>query len=180
MSHFDDYSGGNAETYDYNRRVDTVEPIYEDGESANEMSYDPAAEDDRTNAGASDLGESHISFLDANDRYDPNYLFGILQDALPKQTDAFTTEQQRRDQAEVVWERVRRWLWANPNPEQRQAAADVRGAGDATCLHLVCKLHNPPEDVVQALIESALDTVQWTEFARMVALASRLCQWGQP
>jgi len=123
------------------------------------------------------MDDSHGSFLESVDRNDPNYLFGILQDALPKAVPAVTTtsattsekqtaelQQQRRDQTELVWERVRRWLWANPHATQRLAAADVRGVGDATCLHLVCKLHNPPEDVVHALLEAAPDTLpQWTD-----------------
>jgi Ankyrin repeats (3 copies)/Ion transport protein/Ankyrin repeats (many copies) len=104
------------------------------------------------------LNGSYAAFLDGTGRNDPNYLFGLLQEALPKQADVVVKEH-----AEVVWERVRRWLWANPHPQQRQAAADVRGVGDATCLHIVCKLHNPPEDVVQALVEAAEDTVQWTD-----------------
>lgn len=133
------------------------------------------------------MDDSHGSLLESVDRNDPNYLFGILQDALPKAADsgadggaaakhqqaAATSsgserqQQQRRDQTELVWERVRRWLWANPHASQRQAAADVRGVADATCLHLVCKLHNPPEDVVHALLEAAgsADNAlpQWTD-----------------
>ena len=112
------------------------------------------------------VDDSHGSFLESVDRNDPSYLFGLLQEALPKSGEQETAEvqQQRRDQTEIVWERVRRWLWANPHASQRQAAADVRGVGDATCLHLVCKLHNPPEDVVHALLEAAPDTLpQWTD-----------------
>jgi ankyrin repeat protein len=102
--------------------------------------------------------DSHFSFLNGNDRNDPNYLYGILQEALPK-THETNDEQHRRDQMEVVWERVRRWLWANPDMAQRQQAAEIRGVNDATCLHIVCKLHNPPEDIVQSLVEASHDVV---------------------
>lgn len=135
--------------------------IEDDGEEGEE--YTAAGEEDADGDAPSTMGDSHASFMNGNNRNDPNYLFGLLQDALPKQTEIAVTDQQRRDQAEVVWDRVRRWLWANPHPHQRQAAADVRGVGDVTCLHMVCKLHNPPEDVVQALVEAAQDTVPWTD-----------------
>lgn len=104
---------------------------------------------------------SHASFLEGNGRNDPNFLFDLFQNSVPKQSE--TTSVLVKEHSEAVWERARRWLWANPHPQQRQAAADIRGAGDATCLHIVCKYHNPPEDVVQALIEAAFDTVQWTD-----------------
>jgi Ion transport protein/Ankyrin repeats (3 copies) len=106
------------------------------------------------------LSESHFSFSNGPDKNDPSYLYALLQDALPKQTEAAAlNEQQRRDQAELVWERVHRWLWANPDPIQRQDAAEVRGIGDTTCLHIVCKLHNPPDDIVQALIDASPESV---------------------
>jgi len=155
-------------------------PIYEDedvgGSSNNESFQMEEDEDDYGQRFAEyaanhastqfSMDDSHGSFLESVDRNDPNYLFGILQDALPTSPTAELSaelQQQRRDQTEAVWERVRRWLWANPHATQRQAAADVRGVGDATCLHLVCKLHNPPEDIVHALLEAAMDTPQWTD-----------------
>ena len=107
---------------------------------------------------------------------DPSVLFGILEEAIPKQqlkdgkgdtaggTQQDTAlQQQTRDMVELAWDRVRRWMWAHPVFEDRQAAAYVRGQNDATPLHLVCKLHNPPEDIVQALVEAAPDAVSWTD-----------------
>jgi ankyrin repeat protein len=160
-------SNGSGSSQQY-RGQPAPDPVYEEegasSASSNDDSY--AVEDEEYTAAGFDgpnLGDSHASLLNNQDRDDPNYLYGLLQEALPKQGEAAVTELQRRDQAEIVWERVRRWLWANPHLSQRQAAVDVRGVGDATCLHIVCKLHNPPEDIVHALVDAALDTVQWTD-----------------
>ena len=176
---FDHYSGGNAATYNYDRSVDTYDDDQDEGQHRRHSNMDPNEEDHaddeymdeasynpqdfpHQNPGDSECGASHTSLLDAADRNDPNYLYSILHEA-PKNSADVLTEQQRRDQAELVWERVRRWLWANPHPSQRQAIADVRGVGDATCLHLVCKFQHPPEDIVQALLDAGLDCVQSTD-----------------
>ena len=108
---------------------------------------------------------SHVSFMTGIDRSDPNYLYRLLQEALPKATSAAASgsdgqqEDHRNDQMEAVWEHVRRWLWANPEIEQRRDAAEMRGVNDATSLHIVCKLYNPPEDIVQALVDASIDVV---------------------
>lgn len=181
--HFDHYSGGNAATYNYDRRqarhYEMEDQHHEnehddDYEMEEEGSYDLHDHGDYTQTSAgpsSDCGNSHTSLLDPADRNDPNYLYSILHEANnnnlnshhQNNTSALLTEQQRRDQAELVWERVRRWLWANPHPAQRQALADVRGVGDATCLHLVCKLHNPPEDIVSALLSASDNCIRSTD-----------------
>ena len=116
--------------------------------------------------GHDSLDDSHMSFLNGADRNDPNYLYGLLQEALPKAhatpapgSDGQQEDQHRSDQMEVVWEHVRRWLWANPEIEQRRDAAEIRGVNDATSLHIVCKLYNPPEDIVQALVDASHDVV---------------------
>jgi ankyrin repeat protein len=72
-------------------------------------------------------------------------------------------QQYKRDQMEHAWEKVRRWLWSHPEPADRRAAAYVRGQADATSLHLACKLHNPPVEVVAALVEAAHDTAGWAD-----------------
>ena len=102
---------------------------------------------------------------------DPARLFGILEEGLrlmPKQGEAGGPSsnaelQKRRDLAEHTWDFVRRWMWAHPQPEQRQAAAFIRGQHDATPLHLMCKLPNPPPDVIAALVESAPEIASWTD-----------------
>jgi len=130
------------------------------------------------------------------ENYGPGFLLATLEDALPKQQDQQqqigqeltpAELQKRREQLESMWERVRRWLWANGGDiggtssnsnddrnigttgaaggmeNNRRAAAHLRGSTDATCLHLICKLPNPPLDVVQAIVEAAPDVVSWTD-----------------
>ena len=101
---------------------------------------------------------------------DPARLFGILEEGLrmlPKQGEAGPASnaelQKRRDLAEHTWDFVRKWMWAHPLPEQRQAAAFIRGQYDATPLHLMCKLPNPPPDVIAALVDSAPEIASWTD-----------------
>lgn len=102
---------------------------------------------------------------------DPAKLFGILEEGLrlmPKQGEVGgpmpnAELQKRRDSAEHTWDFVRRWMWGHPSPEQRQAAAFIRGQYDATPLHLMCKLPNPPSDVIAALVESAPEIASWTD-----------------
>jgi len=99
------------------------------------------------------------------DENDPAFLFTVLEDVMPRYEDASPGNelQQKRELAEQVWDAVRKWMWANPLPEQRQAAAYMRGAADATPLHLMCKLHHPPVDVIAAVVEAAPEIVAWTD-----------------
>ena len=99
---------------------------------------------------------------------EPARLFSILEEALPTTNEAgralTTAEQQlKRDVAEHTWDLVRRWMWTHPHQEQRQAAAYIRGQADATPLHLMCKLHHPPDDIIAALVEAAPEIVGWTD-----------------
>jgi Ankyrin repeat len=99
---------------------------------------------------------------------EPARLFSMLEEALPAQTEAarpLTTAelQLKRDLAEHTWDLVRRWMWTHPHPEQRRAAAYIRGAADATPLHLMCKVHNPPDDIIAAMVEAAIEIVSWTD-----------------
>jgi hypothetical protein len=102
---------------------------------------------------------------------DPARLFGILEDGLrliPKLGEgggpASNAElQKRRDLAESTWDAVRRWLWSHTLPEQRQAAAYIRGQYDVTPLHLMCKLPNPPHDIIAALVDVAPEVASWTD-----------------
>jgi ankyrin repeat protein len=101
---------------------------------------------------------------------DPAQLFSILEEGSPKQGEFATgplqpgsESQKRRDLSEQVWDLVRRWMWTHPLPEQRQAAAFVRGTHDATSLHLMCKLPNPPPDVILTLVDSAPEIASWTD-----------------
>lgn len=94
-------------------------------------------------------------------------LFIIIEEGMPRPNgnrQLTTVEaQQRRDHVDQTWDNIRKWLWAHQNPEDRAAAASVRGSNDATPLHNVCKLSNPPQDIIQALLEAAPETVMWPD-----------------
>jgi hypothetical protein len=106
-------------------------------------------------------------------------LFAILEDAVPRQQQQQQQQQQqgvdgygqglylnaadelqrRRENEEQCWDQVRRWLWTHASPHDRAAAMLVRGHGDVTPLHLICKLNNPPTDVVTELVMAAPEVV---------------------
>lgn len=115
------------------------------------------------------MDQSHYSVSDDNDNeLDPAHLYMKLEEAIPKVTEAgrvltIAEQQQKREMVEHVWDTVRHWLRRHPLTEERQAAAYVRGQADATPLHLMCKLHNPPIDVIQEFVESAPEVVTWTD-----------------
>jgi ankyrin repeat protein len=94
-------------------------------------------------------------------------LYVIIEDGMPRPNEnrQLTTAEanQRKALIDQTWERIRKWLWAHQDPEEREAAATVRGNNDATPLHNVCKLSNPPADIVQALYEAAAETVTWAD-----------------
>lgn len=104
---------------------------------------------------------------------DPARLFGILEENMPRHEQAggggtSTTLsanelQQKREMAEHTWDLVRKWLWAHPRLEQRQAASYIRGTAEATALHLMCKLPYVPVDVIRAMVEAAPEIVSWTD-----------------
>jgi ankyrin repeat protein len=139
------------------------------------MHLDEESMMDDYNDDETENNQSFLNLLPEDDEAgndDPAQLFAILEDAInqtAKQTGdtgrALTAveQQQKRENAEHTWDRVRRWMWAHPQVEQRQAAAFIRGQADATALHLMCKLHNPPDDIIQAIVDSAVDVVSWTD-----------------
>jgi hypothetical protein len=88
-------------------------------------------------------------------------------------------EIRRAERLDKMYDAVRKWLRAhssNPNtlssslvaavpadPALRHAAATHSGLFGMTPLHLLCKLPNPPVDIVADLIECAPETLQWSE-----------------
>ena len=92
---------------------------------------------------------------------DPGKLLAIVEEAVPMDVRAHgriltaAEQQNNREAIDNMWEQVRRWLWNHPSDEERNAAAHVRGGYDATALHLMCKFHNPPADIIQAIVEAA-------------------------
>lgn len=97
----------------------------------------------------------------------PERLFAILEEAVPRpdETLILTAEevQRRRELVEHTWDQVRRWLWTHESQEARAAAAYVRGQADVTPLHLMCKLNNPPTDVISDIVEAAPEVVSWVD-----------------
>ena len=91
-------------------------------------------------------------------------------------------EIRRAERLDKMYDAVREWLRThsdNPNmppspaaaatpptpadPVLKHAAATHLGLFGMTPLHLLCKLPNPPVDIVADLIECAPETLQWAE-----------------
>eukprot|EP00986_Skeletonema_menzelii_P021064 scaffold33080_cov148-Skeletonema_menzelii.AAC.1 len=68
-----------------------------------------------------------------------------------------------REMLQQTWDGIREWLAAHPNRSDRQNAAMHQGQFLTTTLHMVCKLSDPPVDVVQSLIECSEETVTWPD-----------------
>jgi hypothetical protein len=123
------------------------------------------------NEGASEKYEDwgETSFKDDDDQTDagPSRLFAILEEAVPRpgENRPMTNKevQTRKEMVEHTWDQVRRWLWSHPDPQDRSAAAYVRGQADASPLHMMCKLDNPPHDIIAELVAAAPETVSWTD-----------------
>lgn len=99
---------------------------------------------------------------DGEDDQGPVKLFSILEEAVPRPNEEMDM-QRRRELVEHTWDLVRRWLWTHPNSEDRCAAAYIRGQANATPLHLMCKLNNPPADLIQDIVDAAPDVAGWTD-----------------
>ena len=97
----------------------------------------------------------------------PERLFAILEETVPRPDEALNLTQEqmqmRKEMVEQTWERVRKWFWTHASQEERAAAAHIRGNADATPLHLMCKLNNPPTDVVQNIVEAAPEVVSYVD-----------------
>jgi hypothetical protein len=97
----------------------------------------------------------------------PDRLFAILEEAVPRPDEnlLLTAEdlQRRREVVEQTWDQVRRWLWAHESQEERAAAAYIRGQADVTPLHLMCKLNNPPTEIINDIVEAAPEVVSWVD-----------------
>lgn len=97
----------------------------------------------------------------------PERLFAILEEAVPRpdETVLLSTEdlQRRRELIERAWDQVRRWLWAHVSQEERAAAAYIRGQSEVTPLHLMCKLNNPPTDIINDIVQAAPEVCGWAD-----------------
>ncbi len=124
-----------------------------------------------TSSHAHDAG-THVSSrgtlpLQEEDPLGPERLFAILEEAVPRPdaTVILTTEesQRRRELIEHAWDLIRRWLWAHTSQEERAAAAYIRGQGEVTPLHLMCKLNNPRADIVREIVAAAPEVCGWAD-----------------
>lgn len=117
-------------------------------------------------ASAADRLSGIMSSTSPEDDGGPEQLFSILEEvARGNETPLLTPEgvQRRRDVVEQGWDQVRRWLWTHESHESRAAAAYVRGHDGTTALHLMCKLRNPPSEVITEMIEAAPEIVGWVD-----------------
>mgnify|MGYP001975259164 CR=1 FL=1 len=62
-----------------------------------------------------------------------------------------------------TWEALTEWLIAHPSDEERGASATHRGQFGTTALHLLCKLPDPPIDVVRGIILCEKDVASWQD-----------------
>jgi len=62
-----------------------------------------------------------------------------------------------------TWNSIREWLESHPSNNDRQLAAQHTGQFLTTTLHMVCKLLDPPVDIIQSLIDCAPETVEWQD-----------------
>jgi hypothetical protein len=96
---------------------------------------------------------------------DHTRIFVIIEEGMPRTSDSrqLTKEEaaKRKEVIEHTWEEVRKWLWMHQDSDDRKNAATVWGGNDATPLHNVCKLTNPPANVVQGILGAAPEMVAW-------------------
>ena len=118
--------------------------------------------------GVATLGASTIRTDDVGAN-DVAALYGICEAALPGPNDpplADMTPKQRsrrESQLERTWEALTEWLIAHPSDEERSASATHRGQFGTTALHLLCKLPDPPVDVVRGIISCEKDVASWQD-----------------
>lgn len=111
---------------------------------------------------------------------DPAYLYVLCEMAMPlsdqRGGNSSTTRggtntmitakeaQRRNERMERLWDAIRHWIETHPAKDEQTLAAQYQGAFSTTALHMVCKLPNPPADVVQSLIDCSIETVLWADF----------------
>mmetsp|Transcript_31180 Transcript_31180/g.70515 ORF Transcript_31180/g.70515 Transcript_31180/m.70515 type:complete len:884 (-) Transcript_31180:72-2723(-) len=68
-----------------------------------------------------------------------------------------------REMMNTTWDSIREWLAAHPSESERSLAATHQGQFLTTALHMVCKLMDPPVDIIESLIECAPETATWPD-----------------
>ncbi|MGB1603961.1 MAG: hypothetical protein ACPIOQ_65120, partial [Promethearchaeia archaeon] len=123
---------------------------------------------DQTYGGVATLGASTIRTDDVG-HHKNDALYGICEAALPGPNDpplADMTPKQRsrrESQLEHTWEALREWLIAHPSDEERSASATHLGQFSTTALHLLCKLPDPPVDVVRGIVSCETEVASWQD-----------------
>eukprot|EP00567_Pseudictyota_dubia_P007643 CAMPEP_0197445272 /NCGR_PEP_ID=MMETSP1175-20131217/10532_1 /TAXON_ID=1003142 /ORGANISM="Triceratium dubium, Strain CCMP147" /LENGTH=984 /DNA_ID=CAMNT_0042976205 /DNA_START=119 /DNA_END=3073 /DNA_ORIENTATION=+ len=90
-------------------------------------------------------------------------LYVICENALPRGEEPGSLTAVGREQLDQAWESIREWLTAHPSVQERQLAATYQGHHNTAAIHLVCKLVDPPLDIVEALVACSPETVRWQD-----------------
>lgn len=118
-----------------------------------------------TRAGASTIATDDIG-------HDVSRLYTLVETAMmnmPAPTNENNSELRPTEIAKMkemllqTWDSIREWLDSHPSSTDRQQAAMHTGQFLTTALHMVCKLNDPPVDVIESLIECAPETVEWPD-----------------
>jgi len=116
---------------------------------------------------ASAVLTANVSVLNQEQNQGPEKLFQILEDAVIKPDEALLMNAEelnhRHELVDQAWDKVRKWLWANESKDKRAAAAYIRGNGEVTSLHLMCKLNDPPSDLVGDIIDAAPEVASFAD-----------------
>mmetsp|Transcript_9093 Transcript_9093/g.12614 ORF Transcript_9093/g.12614 Transcript_9093/m.12614 type:complete len:884 (-) Transcript_9093:140-2791(-) len=136
----------------------------------NEYSYEHDLSQRESTRFASDSGDDgtfNNSTIATDDvGHDITRLYVICEEALKRQGASVSTSNRNHRMSFVIsstWDVLREWLAAHPMPGERAVAATYQGQFMTTALHIICKLPNPPTDVVQSLIQCAPETVTWAD-----------------
>jgi len=89
-------------------------------------------------------------------------LFAIIEEGMPRPNERMDAKE-RIQITEMTYERIRRWLRNHPDLQQRADAVAVRGNNDATPLHNVCKLNDPPPEILEAFVEAIPEAASWVD-----------------
>ena len=68
-----------------------------------------------------------------------------------------------KEMLSATWDSIHEWLDSHPSESDRQQAAMHQGQFLTTALHMVCKLNDPPVEIVKSLIDCAEETVTWPD-----------------
>jgi hypothetical protein len=116
---------------------------------------------------ASAVLTADVSVLNQEQNQGPERLFQILEEAVIKPDEALLMKEdeltRRHEVVDQAWDKVRKWLWANESQDKRAAAAYIRGNAELTSLHLMCKLNDPPSELVNDITEAAPEVASFAD-----------------